>query len=272
MLNSALGPLRPQTPNNIFGDRGPRCPMCSGLGKVLALGPIKARSTSRCNCCRGSGLDLVQVHETEMASVFRRLAALERQQMELLTARDRIPPRIKNSRQAWEELIAWATADGTAVANTTTETIAVPNVTIPANYMQDGRVLRMRVAGKLSTTATPTMTWALRWGGVAGTILATTEAITMGSGVANVNWKADLEVVTRSNGATGTLLVFGDLMVHTAAGTVLSNVWGVSGFDAPAVVTVDLTADQPLSFTADWSAASASNTLTGMIYSLESQN
>jgi hypothetical protein len=46
----------------------------------------------------------------------------------------------------------------------------------------------------------------------------------------------------------------------------------VSGYDAPAAVTVDLTADTALSLTADWSAASASNTLTGMFYTIEALN
>jgi hypothetical protein len=176
------------------------------------------------------------------------------------------------SRQYFQETLWAATADGTAVANTTTETIIFPDISIPANYMQDGRTIRIKAAGKLSTTATPTMTWAIRWGGVGGTVLATTEAITMGSGVTNVNWDLEAIIQTRSNGATGTLLVIGAVRVHTAAGTVLVNVFGVSGFDAPAAVTVDLTATTNLSLTADWSAASASNTLTGMIYTGESLN
>ncbi len=176
------------------------------------------------------------------------------------------------SKQSWSETLAWMTADATAVANTTTEAVAVPNITIPANYMADGRVLRMRVFGKLSTTGTPTITFAVRWGGVAGTLLATTEAITNGSGVTNVNWDAEVYIQTRSNGATGTLLVWGVARVHTAAGTVVVNVFGASGYDAPAAVTVDLTADTALSFTADWSAASASNTLTAMGYTLEALN
>lgn len=176
------------------------------------------------------------------------------------------------SRQFWAEALAWATADGTAVANTTTETIIFPDITIPANYMQDGRVLRVYAAGKLSTTGTPTMTWAIRWGGVAGTLLATSEAITMGSGVTNVNWDIMAYIQTRTNGSSGSLFVMGDLRIHTAATTVASNVFGVSGFDAPAAVTVNLTADTALSLTADWSAASASNTLTGHIYLVEGLN
>jgi hypothetical protein len=176
------------------------------------------------------------------------------------------------SRQFWSETLAWATADGTAVANTTTEAIVFPNITIPANYLQDGRVLRLRAFGKLSTTATPTITFALRWGGVSGTIIATTEAITMGSGVTNVNWSIEVLIVVRSNGSSGTVLAFGDCTIHTSATAVASNVFGVSGYDAPAAVTVDLTADTALSLTADWSAASASNTLTGMFYTLEAMN
>ena len=176
------------------------------------------------------------------------------------------------SRQYWSEVIWWSTADGTAVANTTTETIIFPNVTIPANYMSDGRLLRITASGKLSTTATPTITFALRWGGVSGTLLATTEAITNGSGVTNVNWSLNCRVQTRVNGSSGSLLVMGDVMVNTGASSTVSSVFGVSGFDAPAAVTVDLTADTLLSITADWSAASASNTLTGMEYIGESLN
>lgn len=175
------------------------------------------------------------------------------------------------SRQFWSEALAWSTADGTAVANTTTETIIFPNLTVPANYMQDGRVLRMQASGKLSTTGTPTMTWAIRWGGVSGTVLATTEAITQGT-VTNANWDLNAFIQTRANGATGSLFVMGRVIVHTSATAVATNVFGVSGFDAPAAVTVDLTADTALSITADWSAASASNTLTGHMYIVESLN
>jgi hypothetical protein len=176
------------------------------------------------------------------------------------------------SRQSWSELLAWMTADGTAVHTTTTETILVPNVTIPANYMADGRVLRLRAFGKLSTTATPTMTFAIRWGGVAGTLLATTEAITCASGAANTAWSIEAYIQTRSNGATGSLLVVGDVMVNLTASTQTSQGFGVSGFDAPAAVTVDLTADTALSLTGDWSASSASNTITALLYTLEALN
>jgi hypothetical protein len=176
------------------------------------------------------------------------------------------------SRQYWSETLYWATADGTAIANTTTEAIIFPNITLPANYLQDGRVLRLRAFGKLSTTATPTITFAIRLGGVAGTLIATSEAITMGSGVTNVNWAIEAYIQVRGNGSSGSVVCMGEVTIHTGATTIVGNVFGVSGYDAPAAVTVDLTADQALSLTADWSAASASNTLTGMIYTVEALN
>lgn len=176
------------------------------------------------------------------------------------------------SRQSWEELIANATQDGTAVANTTTETIVFPNITVPANYNQDGRLLRLTAFGKLSTTGTPTITFAIRIDGVLGTLLATTEAITCASGAVNTAWCVDALIQVRTNGATGTLMVMGNVRVNLTASTSTVGVFGVSGFDAPAPVTFDLTADAALCLTADWSAQSASNTLTGLIYALESLN
>jgi hypothetical protein len=176
------------------------------------------------------------------------------------------------SRQYWSEGLTWSTSDGTAVASTAAETIAVPNVTIPANYMQDGRTICITAYGKLSTTGTPTMIFALRWGGVAGTLLATTEAITTASGSANTMWSVKIYVTTRTNGATGSLFATGNATVNLTSSTNTSQAFGVSGFDAPAAVTVDLTADTALSFTATWSASSASNTLTTNQYYIESIN
>ena len=163
--------------------------------------------------------------------------------------------------------VGYIVADGTAVANTTTETVIFPasSFVISANFMNRHRALGFECYGKLSTTGTPTMTWTVRWGGVAGTIIGISEAITMGSGVSNVNWSLKGMIQSRSNGASGTLLCFGEVKVHTAAGTVLQNVLSVSGYDAPAVVTIDHTAAADLAFTADWSAADAANTLTGML-------
>jgi hypothetical protein len=277
----------PTLVTNLYGQHGPRCPVCSGLGRVLPMvAGMTTRSTQRCQC-KGTGIDLEAVRQSRELALIAEVATLNQQLAASMTSHrqfaDRLatlerlaakwtPPQGMNSRQYWSELIAWATADGTAVANTVSETIAFPNVTLPGGYMQDGRLLVIELAGRLSTTGTPTMQWGVRWGGVAGTLLAQTEAITMGSGVTAVNWTMRVKLQTRSNGSTGTLFAMGRVDVHTAIGTIASNVFGVSGFDLSAAVTADLTADTPLSVTAKWGTASASNTLTGHMYDIRSEN
>lgn len=184
------------------------------------------------------------------------------------------------SRQTWNETIAYATSSGTAIANSTTETIIHPNVTIPANYMADGRLLRLRAFGQYSTTGTPTLIFAVRWGGVAGTLLSRTAACTTPSGVTAACYDLDVLLQTRGNGSSGTIMANGTARLFAAvAGTVASTTgeglvtpMTAGGVITPAAVTVDLTADAALSLTATWSAASASNTLTGLNYVLETLN
>lgn len=176
--------------------------------------------------------------------------------------------------------MVWATADGTAIANTTTETIIFPNTTFPANYMADGRLLRLTAFGRHSTTATPTLTFRLRWGGVGGTVLAASGAITTGSTVTAGMWMVYLLIQTRANGSSGTLFVTGYAEVGDDAASTVGSATNVHGRDfmgsagvaTPAAVTVDLTADTALALSATWSAASASNTLTGHNLVIESLN
>ena len=178
-------------------------------------------------------------------------------------------------RQYFQDLLGNITVDGTPVANTTTETAVHPSFVLPGNYMQDGRTLRIRAFGKLSVTGTPTIIFALRWGTAAGTLLATTEAITNGSGSTNVNWSIEAYIQVRANGSSGSLFVMGEAKVQTNASgdpTVKTNVFGVSGSDAPAAVTVNLMQDTDLALTAKWSAASSSNTLTCHLFSVEALN
>lgn len=187
------------------------------------------------------------------------------------------------SKQSWEETIAWATADGTAVANSAVETVVFPNMTVPSNFNQDGRLTKLMIYGRWSNvvTAVPTLTFRLRWGGVAGTVMAASPSIvTPATATTNAIWTIELLLQTRSNGATGTVFTMGTVtMFEDAAatfGTVLNygvvQPMGSAGVATPAAVTLDLTADTALSLTATWSAASASNTLTGHLYSFEALN
>lgn len=184
------------------------------------------------------------------------------------------------SRQFWEELIWWVTIDGTAVANTTTETAIFSAVTIPANYMTDGRVLQVTAQGRLSSVTAPTIRFRLRWGtATGGVVLWDSGVITTNSATAAL-WAVEIMVQTRTNGATGTLFAIGQCLVGSAAAPTVASatgapaigVFGSAGDDTPAAATCDLTADTALNLTATWSAASASNTLTGHNYFGESLN
>lgn len=193
------------------------------------------------------------------------------------------------SRQFWSETIAWATASGTAINTSTTETILFPNVTIPANYLQDGRALRLTAFGVYGTTATPTLIFKVRWGGVAGTVLAATGANVMTSGVGGgasmtADWSFSAIIQTRSNGSSGTLMTMGEVVYYTStlgtAGTVtqygmpailVSGATGAPG-TAAAVSTVDLTADTALSLTALWGTSNAANNIQGLVYTIETLN
>src|SRR3990167_2894049 len=148
------------------------------------------------------------------------------------------------SRQSWKEMLWWAVADGAAIANTTTETIIFPNVIIPANYQADGRVLAVRARGRLSTTATPTVRFRLRWNGVAGTVLWDSGVITCATVTAAL-WKIALDIQTRANGASGSLFVMGEAFVGGAAAPAVGSatgapaigVVGSAGRDTPAAGT-----------------------------------
>lgn len=191
------------------------------------------------------------------------------------------------SRQFWNETLTWATASGTAIASSTTETILFPNVTIPANYLQDGRTLRLRAFGAYGTTATPTLKFFLRWGGVAGTSLAAQAANVTTSGVGGgasmtAMWDLEAYIQTRANGSSGSLMINGTTTLYTStlltAGTVTNYgqtaplVSGATGGTTPVAVTVDLTADTALSLTALWGTNNAANSIQGLQYTIEALN
>ena len=155
----------------------------------------------------------------------------------------------------------------------------MPNVTIPANYMQDGRVLRLTLRGRWSASGANTHTWAVRWGGVSGTVLCTTPASVYAAHT-NAQFKFEADIQTRTNGSTGTVFAQGSVLTGTATlptmGTVtqygMIAMMGSAGIATPAAVTVDLTADTALSVTLDPGTSSATDGATGHIYLIESLN
>lgn len=194
------------------------------------------------------------------------------------------------SRQFWNEAVSWVTSSGTAVTNTTTETILFPNITIPANYLSDGRVLRLWAQGGWGTvvTASKTLNLKLRWGGVSGTVLAQTVSVALGTtaqggGASRTAlWTLEAYIQTRANGSSGSLFTGGLWTLNTAATPTLQTVTdyglslalasGSTGGTTPVAVTVDLTADTALALTATWGTADAANSIIGHLYTVEAMN
>lgn len=182
------------------------------------------------------------------------------------------------SRQYWVETPFWATSSG-ATVNSASETILFPNVTITANFMQDGRALRIRAIGQWTTTAsTPTQIFNLRWGGVAGTLLCKTAAITTVASTTAAVWDLDIMVQTRSNGASGTVMANGVARMFAGVAPTIASTTGsaavtpmtIGGVLAPAIATVDLTADTALSITG--TSSTTALTLIGLNYTVEAMN
>lgn len=265
---------------NIHGDLGPRCPTCSGLGMFLSLGGGDAvtRSTTRCRC-EGSGIDLDALDRLDRQHLWDRIRQLESFMHLPLSKR---PPNIQNSRQYWMECLSWAVADGTPVLSTTTETILFPNVTIPANYMQDGRCLRLYLNGKYSTLGSGTVShvYSIRWGGVAGTLITKTGTVTLLISMTNALFELEVEIQTRANGSAGALMANGCAKAFGGTAPTIGSATGApavapmtnGGQTVPAAATCDLTADTALAVTITHGASSASNTATGLQYSIESKN
>lgn len=152
-------------------------------------------------------------------------------------------------------------ASGSAYASSTTLTDVspTPNITLPANFLQPGMLLRLRAFGTFSNTSTPTLLLGFYYGAVAGTALAATSAITTTTGA--TNWPFDLEYVgrVRTVGSSGTIMGKGWIDLATSLTAVTRRPIPET---ALATVTIDTTAAKALTLGAQWGTSSSSNTLT----------
>jgi hypothetical protein len=186
------------------------------------------------------------------------------------------------SKQAWQELLTWATASGTSINTSAAETIIYPNITIPANYLADGRTVRLTLYGSHSTLGSGTVTTAffLRWGGVSGTVICKSGTITQVVSLTTCLWRMQIDITVRSNGATGTVMGNGFVQMFGGTAPTIGSATGApaiapmtnGGQTIPAVATLDLTADTQLAVSAQMGASSASNIILGLQYTLESLN
>ena len=161
---------------------------------------------------------------------------------------------------AWASLFIRNNGDVT-VANTTTETSilgaaqANSSKVIEAGMARVGRVFWLRIWGAVGTTGTPTLQIRLKFG---STTIADTGTVTMANNTSGVgNLYVEALVTVRAVGASGTAHVFPLRISYGSA-----NGAAINSFAQVAAPTVDFTAAQTFDLTAQWSAASASNTIT----------
>jgi hypothetical protein len=184
-----------------------------------------------------------------------------------------------SSRQTWQESLSIAEVDSTALANSTAATTIIPaaaRFTLPANFMDVGKMLRVTLKGRISNIVTTpgTITLDVRFG---STVVFNGGAVSMNTTAkTNVTFIMDAGLVCRTIGATtaATMLGIGQFqsesVVGAAAGTTVAASLPASapaagtGFDSTVANVVDLFGT--------FSIANAGNSIQSHIYVLESMN
>lgn len=183
------------------------------------------------------------------------------------------------SLQSWREVLIASQVDGTALNTSTSATTIIPNAavyTLPTNYFDIGRVLKVTAAGRISNIVTSpgTLTLDVRMGGTVvwngGAFSLNTTAKT------NVGWWLDVLLTCRAIGAGTSTTIFGqgrftsESVVGSATGTALSVMLPAS---APALGTgVASTSALTVDLFATFSVSNASNSIQVHEYVLESLN
>jgi hypothetical protein len=147
------------------------------------------------------------------------------------------------------------TATGT-IANSTTETsissTGVGTLTLPANFFIAGRSLRIMGLGFHSSVAVaPTIRIKIKLG---STIVLDTTAVTSGIDTSAAIYIYGA-ITCRTTGASGTIFAQGE---YQEMGTTPNHFQMVN----TATTTIDTTASQAITVTAQWGTASASNTIS----------
>jgi len=155
------------------------------------------------------------------------------------------------------------TTSTTTIANSAALT-SLQSFTIPGNDPIAASVYRMIGYGVYSVTGTPTLTFALYWGGIAGTILASVPAVTATSGITSAPFYYEAMVCFQSTTACTAVVV---LDIDSSA--VTDAVSRFVGTPTAATSGLTTTSNQALTMGFTWSAASASNTISllgGSVY------
>jgi hypothetical protein len=170
-----------------------------------------------------------------------------------------------------QELIGYTLVDGTTLT-AAAEALLVPDFILLPNYCYAKRTLRYTLSGRQSSPVTTpgTFTWRFRWGGLAGVLLAASAAMRPKTTVStNLTWQVCIDIVTRTEGVTGTMMAIGTILMGSSIGDAASFGEQLIPTSAPVVATVDTTIQKALSATMQPSLATGSVTChTALLESL----
>lgn len=156
------------------------------------------------------------------------------------------------------KLIARIVAAGTALTNSTTETVLASyalatSQPLPANFWTVGKQIKIRALVRATATnSTDTLQVRVRMGPttITGTVIFDSTAVDAAD---NDVTYVDLTVTCRTVGTSGVLEVMGGGSIEGVAGTATVRA------RRAAVTSYDTTIDQRIEVTGTWSVASASN-------------
>jgi hypothetical protein len=178
-----------------------------------------------------------------------------------------------------------AQSDGTALANSTTETSLLPTQglwTLGANYFDTpGQTLRIRAMGRISTVVTTpgTLTFRMKFN-TTPIAVATSGALALNvAAKTNVTWILDWDLTCRTvgSGTAATLMFSGQWQSEAVIASPAAGAGGAASHifpaSAPAVGTgFASTVANLVDLTAQWSVANAANSIQLHTYKLESLN
>lgn len=143
-----------------------------------------------------------------------------------------------------------------------------PDFWLPTNS-QTGRGIRIVARGIVSSTGTPSYTWTVRLGasGITGPIVLGSAALATASGVSNVPWNLEGDVILEVLGAAGgnsTVRGIGTLLTDGYSAATTTRLYQLYGGAASpgTVATVDTSITNYINLDITCTASSASNTIT----------
>ena len=163
---------------------------------------------------------------------------------------------------------AWTSLSGTlftqtqtvTVGNTVTETnlsgTGIGTLTIPRNYLKIGKTIRINFRGYHSSISGTNGDLTIRIEFAGTTVLSGTIA---GSNVTNKMFEGRADITCRTTGAAGT--VFGQGIFCELGNTSTFNPLVATG-GITSTTTINTTADQAITVTAQWASANTSNTIS----------